>query len=51
MNMMLKDLPPVTRDSYSVLERQYGARNYKPFNVVLTRGVASGRIKPIPVCP
>ena len=38
MNMMLKDLPPVTRDSYGVLERQYGARNYKPFDVVLTRG-------------
>jgi ornithine--oxo-acid transaminase len=34
MNMMLKDLPPVT----CVLERQYGARNYKPFDVVLTRG-------------
>jgi ornithine--oxo-acid transaminase len=36
--MMLKDLPPVTPDSYGVLERQYGARNYKPFDVVLTRG-------------
>ncbi|MGA7230312.1 MAG: aminotransferase class III-fold pyridoxal phosphate-dependent enzyme, partial [Xanthobacteraceae bacterium] len=35
---MLKDLPPATRDSYRALERQYGARNYKPFDVVLTRG-------------
>ncbi|MBO0718776.1 MAG: aminotransferase class III-fold pyridoxal phosphate-dependent enzyme, partial [Rhizobiales bacterium] len=35
---MLKDLAPVTRDSYGALERQYGARNYKPFDVVLTRG-------------
>ena len=39
MNMMLKDLPPATRDSYRALERQYGARNYKPFEVVLTRGL------------
>ena len=38
MNMMLKDLPPATRDSYGVLEHQYGARNYKPFDVVVTRG-------------
>ena len=38
MNMMLKDLPPITRDSYGALERQYGARNYKSFDVVLTRG-------------
>src|SRR5438105_1385519 len=38
MNMMLKDLPPATRDSYGALERQYGARNFKPFDVVLTRG-------------
>ena len=38
MNVMLKDLPPATRDSYGALERQYGAHNYKPFDVVLTRG-------------
>jgi hypothetical protein len=38
MNMMLKDLLPVTRDSYGAIERQYGAHNYKPFDVVLTRG-------------
>ena len=35
MNIMLKD-PPAA--DYGVLERQYGARNYKPFDVVLTRG-------------
>ena len=34
MNMMLKDLLPVTRDSYGAIERQYGAHNYKPFDVV-----------------
>src|SRR5215468_801981 len=39
MNMMLKNLPPAARDSYRDLERQYGARNYKPFDVVLTRGL------------
>jgi ornithine--oxo-acid transaminase len=39
MNMMLKDLPAVTGASYSALERQYGARNYAPFDVVLTRGL------------
>ena len=43
MNMtadtMLRDPAPVTRDSYHALEREYGARNYKPFNVVLTRGL------------
>jgi ornithine--oxo-acid transaminase len=39
MNMMLKDLPPATRHSYGALERQYGARNYKPFDVVLTHGL------------
>ena len=38
MNMMLNDLPTATRDSYRALEHQYGARNYKPFDVVLTRG-------------
>jgi acetylornithine/succinyldiaminopimelate/putrescine aminotransferase len=35
---MLKDLPSCTRNSYGALEHQYGARNYKPFDVVLTRG-------------
>jgi ornithine--oxo-acid transaminase len=39
MNIMLKDLPLVRRDSYDAIERQYGARNYKPFDVVLTRGL------------
>jgi ornithine--oxo-acid transaminase len=39
MNMMLKDPPATTRASYGVLERQYGARNYQPFDVVLTRGL------------
>ena len=36
---MLRDPPPPTRDSYHALEREYGARNYKPFDVVLTRGL------------
>ena len=27
------------RESYHALEREYGARNYKPFDVVLTRGL------------
>ena len=39
MNVMLKDLPLAARESYSALERQYGARNYKPFDVVLSRGL------------
>jgi ornithine--oxo-acid transaminase len=43
MNMttdtMLRDPPPATRDSYHALEHEYGARNYKPFEVVLTRGL------------
>jgi ornithine--oxo-acid transaminase len=39
MNMMLKNLRPAARDSYRALERQYGARNYKPFDVLLTRGL------------
>jgi len=39
MNVMLKDPPAVTHANYSALERQYGARNYAPFNVVLTRGL------------
>src|SRR5215475_2998244 len=38
MNVMLTDLPPATRDRYRALERQYGASNYKPFDVVLARG-------------
>jgi ornithine--oxo-acid transaminase len=38
MNLMLKDLPSPTYDSYGALERQYGASNYKPFDVVLSRG-------------
>jgi ornithine--oxo-acid transaminase len=38
MNVMLKDPPLATRESYHALERQYGARNYKPFDVVLSRG-------------
>ena len=46
MNMiahtMLRDPPPATRDSYHALEREYGARNYKPFDVVLTLASASG---------
>jgi ornithine--oxo-acid transaminase len=39
MNMMLKDPSAVTRADYGALEHQYGARNYAPFNVVLTRGL------------
>jgi Ornithine/acetylornithine aminotransferase len=43
MNMtadtMLRDPPLATRDRYHALEREYGARNYKPFDVVLTRGL------------
>jgi ornithine--oxo-acid transaminase len=39
MNMMLKNPPAVGRPNYSGLEHQYGARNYLPFNVVLTRGL------------
>jgi ornithine--oxo-acid transaminase len=39
MNIMLKDPPATTRANYGVLERQYGARNYQPFDVVLTRGL------------
>jgi ornithine--oxo-acid transaminase len=36
---MLKDPPLATRESYRALEHQYGARNYKPFDVVLSRGL------------
>ena len=39
MNMMLKDPLAATRVDYGALEHQYGARNYAPFNVVLTRGL------------
>ena len=43
MNMtadtMLRDPPLAMRDRYHALEREYGARNYKPFDVVLTRGL------------
>jgi ornithine--oxo-acid transaminase len=39
MNMMLRDPLAVVGANYSALERQYGARNYAPFNVVLTRGL------------
>jgi len=39
MNVMLKDPPLATRESYRALEHQYGARNYKPFDVVLSRGL------------
>ena len=39
MNVMLKGLLPAARDGYRALERQYGAHNYKPFDVVLTRGL------------
>lgn len=38
MNVMWKDLPSATRDSYRALERQFGASNYEPFDVVLSRG-------------
>jgi ornithine--oxo-acid transaminase len=38
MNMMLKDPPAETRANFGALERQYSARNYAPFDVVLTRG-------------
>lgn len=39
MNMMLKDPLAATGVDYGALEQQYGARNYAPFNVVLTRGL------------
>jgi ornithine--oxo-acid transaminase len=38
MNIMLTDFSLAARDSYRALERQYGASNYDPFDVVLTRG-------------
>jgi ornithine--oxo-acid transaminase len=39
MNIILKDPPAATRESYRSLERRYGARNYKPCDVVLSRGL------------
>jgi ornithine--oxo-acid transaminase len=39
MNIMLKDHSPATREGYRALECQYGARNYRPFDVVLSRGL------------
>ena len=36
---MVRDLPPATPNSYHALEREYGARNYKPFDVVLAHGL------------
>ena len=33
-----RDVPPA-RDLYLALEQEFGARNYKPFDVVLTRGL------------
>jgi ornithine--oxo-acid transaminase len=38
MNIMLTDHPAVKHANYSALERQYGAHNYAPFDVVLARG-------------
>src|SRR6202451_505100 len=39
MNMMLKNPLAATGIDYRALEQQYGARNYAPFDVVLTRGL------------
>jgi ornithine--oxo-acid transaminase len=39
MNLMLKDPLTAAGADYGALEQQYGARNYAPFNVVLTRGL------------
>jgi ornithine--oxo-acid transaminase len=36
---MLKDSPAARCDTYRALEHQYGTRNYKPFDVVLSRGL------------
>jgi len=38
-NTILRDRLPAARDSYLALEHEYGARNYEPFDVVLTRGL------------
>ncbi|HXZ00824.1 MAG TPA: ornithine--oxo-acid transaminase [Stellaceae bacterium] len=35
---MLREPPPAARDDYRALEHAFGARNYKPFDVILTRG-------------
>jgi ornithine--oxo-acid transaminase len=39
MNLMLKDPLAAAGADYGALEQQYGARNYAPFNVVITRGL------------
>jgi ornithine--oxo-acid transaminase len=39
MNIMLKDHSSATRESYRALECQYGAHNYRPFDIVLSRGL------------
>jgi ornithine--oxo-acid transaminase len=39
MNIMPKNPTAAARADYSALEHQYGAHNYAPFNVVLTRGL------------
>ena len=39
MNLVLKDPLAAAGADYSALEQQYGACNYAPFNVVLTRGL------------
>ncbi len=36
---IVRDVPPPTRDLYLALEQEFGARNYKPFDVVLSRGL------------
>ncbi|HUC66358.1 MAG TPA: ornithine--oxo-acid transaminase [Stellaceae bacterium] len=36
--MIVSDTPPA-RDLYLALEQEFGARNYKPFDVVLSRGL------------
>ncbi len=36
---MLREPPLAAREDYRALERAYGARNYMPFDVVLTRGL------------
>jgi ornithine--oxo-acid transaminase len=36
---IVREAPPPARDLYLALEQEFGARNYKPFDVVLTRGL------------
>ncbi len=36
---IVRNAPPPGRDLYLALEQEFGARNYKPFDVVLTRGL------------